>query len=452
MESNQIDVLLVDMRLEDGNGADLLPGEPAPGEKPPDSPPVIMMTSHGDEHVAVEAMRRGARDYVVKSGDAFRDMPRVVERVLREWGLVRERESAELKLRAHLIHAAREWRETFDGLPIGILVLDAEGWIRRANAYALREAGQTEPAALLGRRVGAVAKGQPWALLDDVARRALAGESLDPTELSDARGVRTWYVSASRLPATEDSPERLIVNFQDISETNRLRERLRQIQIMAEIGSLVAGVAHEVRTPLFSISATLDAFEARHGLQPGFERYFGVLRSEIRRMTGLMQDLLDFGRASELHRQPTPLAAIVEQGAAACRALAENRGVAIQLDPGPGGTPVELDRQRMAQVAENLISNAVHFSPERGVVRIRVDHPPARDGQPACAELTIRDAGPGFDENDRHRLFDPFFTRRVGGIGLGLSIVRRIVREHGGEVELSNHPEGGALVTVRLPV
>jgi len=450
LAEERFETLIVDMRLEDGDGAELLPGEPSSGAPHP-SPPVILMTSHGDEQVAVEAMRRGARDYVVKSDTAFREMPRLVERVLREWALIRERESAELKLRAHLIHAAREWRETFDGLPIGILVLDANGWVRRVNAPALQEAGEKDPAAVLGRRVGAIGDGQPWALLDGVARRALTGERIDPTEVSDSNGGRTWYVSTSRLPATDDSPERLIVNFQDISETSRLRERLRQIQTMAEIGSLVAGVAHEVRTPLFSISATLDAFEARHGLQPGFERYFGVLRSEIRRMTGLMQDLLDFGRASELHRQPTPLAAIVEQGASACRALAEDRHVTMQLSPGPEAPALELDRQRMAQVVENLISNAVHFSPERGLVRIEVEHPPGRDGQPAWGQLRIRDAGPGFDENDRHRLFDLFFTRRVGGIGLGLSIVRRIVREHGGDVEVENHPEGGAVVTVRLP-
>jgi signal transduction histidine kinase len=258
-------------------------------------------------------------------------------------------------------------------------------------------------------------------------------------------------VAASLLPATADAAVRVILNFQDVSETTRLRERLRQSETMAEIGALVAGVAHEVRNPLFSISATLDAFESRHGRPPSFDAYLGVLREEIGRLSDVMRDLLEFGRGAELELEDATLAEVVELAAGSCRVLAATRSVEVAvLGGGTAGPLLRLDRQRLSQVFENLISNAIYFSRERGTVSVELEA--AGDGgSGAGAVCRIRDRGPGIAEADLPRLFEPFFTRRSGGTGLGLSIVRRIVEEHGGQVAVENQPGGGALVTVRLP-
>jgi signal transduction histidine kinase len=110
-----------------------------------------------------------------------------------------------------------------------------------------------------------------------------------------------------------------------------------------------------------------------------------------------------------------------------------------------------VDRQRLSQVVENLISNAIYFSAERGTVSVELQGSTPRDGEPGVTSCRVRDRGPGISEADLPRLFEPFFTRRSGGTGLGLSIVRRIVQEHGGEVTAENHPEGGAILTLRLP-
>jgi signal transduction histidine kinase len=212
----------------------------------------------------------------------------------------------------------------------------------------------------------------------------------------------------------------------------------------------VAGVAHEVRNPLFSISATLDAFESRHGRQPSFDPYLGVLREEIGRLTDVMRDLLEFGRGSELELEEVTLAEVVELALGSCRLLAESRGVGLEVI-GPGAEPpLRLDRQRLAQVVENLVTNAIHFSERGEAVSVELEGV-ASGSAPGSAVCRVRDRGPGIAEADLPRLFEPFFTRRSGGTGLGLSIVRRIVREHGGEVSAANHPEGGAVLSVRLP-
>ena len=106
------------------------------------------------------------------------------------------------------------------------------------------------------------------------------------------------------------------------------------------------------------------------------------------------------------------------------------------------------DRARVSQVLQNLIENAVHFSPAGGRVEVSLAVAEA-DGE-RYVECSVKDSGPGFDPSDLPRLFEPFFTRRRGGTGLGLSIVKRIVYDHGGEVTADNHPQGGAVVKVRL--
>jgi signal transduction histidine kinase len=106
------------------------------------------------------------------------------------------------------------------------------------------------------------------------------------------------------------------------------------------------------------------------------------------------------------------------------------------------------DRARVSQVLQNLIENAVHFSPPGGRVEVALRAGGA--GAERHVEASVKDSGPGFDPADLPRLFEPFFTRRRGGTGLGLSIVKRIVYDHGGDVTAENHAEGGAVVRVRL--
>ncbi len=217
---------------------------------------------------------------------------------------------------------------------------------------------------------------------------------------------------------------------------------------MAEIGSIVAGVAHEVRNPLFSISATLDAFESRFRDAEGYDRYLGVLRGEIQRLTTLMKDLLDFGRPSRPDFVACRMDEAIESAVAACATLARRKPVEVSWTRTPGVPTVVADRARVTQVLQNLIENAVHFSPPGGKVRISLRE--VRERDQAWVEVEVKDSGPGFDPDDLTRLFEPFFTRRRGGTGLGLSIVKRIVYDHGGEVSAHNHPEGGAVVRVRL--
>jgi PAS domain S-box-containing protein len=350
------------------------------------------------------------------------------------------------RLEADLRRAAVEWRQTFDGLPLGVLVVDAGGRVVRANRAAVECSGRQSWADLIDRSLADVGPGEPWAALAALVAPAGNGAP-EPREVTDALTRRTWVVGASRL-SNGEGPGRVVLNFQDVTATAQLKERLRQTETMAAIGSIVAGVAHEVRNPLFSISATLDAFDARFGRTDGYERYLGVLRGEISRLTTLMKDLLEFGRPSRPDLGTCQVEDAIRAAVHTCEPLARRQGVDVEWTVGEGVPPVLADRGRLVQVLQNLVENAVYFSPRGGRVGVAVEwRAPAEE---EWVEVSVRDSGPGFAAADLPRLFDPFFTRRRGGTGLGLSIVRRIVYDHGGEVFAWNHPEGGAVVAVRL--
>ncbi len=353
------------------------------------------------------------------------------------------------RLEADLRRAALEWRQTFDGLPLGVLVVDGEGRVVRANRAAVEHSGRANWADLIESPLVDIGPGEAWKALGELVDTMRDGGRPAPREVTDSASGATWVVSASPLPTDGEGPGRVILNFQDVSETVRLKEQLRQSETMAAIGSIVAGVAHEVRNPLFSISATLDAFESRFGTTEGYERYLTVLRGEIGRLTTLMKELLEFGRPSVPDLGECDLDEVVSAAIRSCAALLEKRDVEIVRPAPPAALPpVVADRVRMTQVLQNLIENAAHYTPSGG--RVEVDLGWAGDVDGEWIECAVRDSGPGFAPADLEQLFEPFFTRRRGGTGLGLSIVKRIVYDHGGDVSARNHPEGGAVVAVRL--
>jgi signal transduction histidine kinase len=270
--------------------------------------------------------------------------------------------------------------------------------------------------------------------------------------------LESTTVSKALLEANEQHLKETVVHLrQEITERikaeneqARLQASLLRAETMSAMGSLVAGVAHEVRNPLFGISSVLDAMEARFGPREGYEQYITVLRSQVVRLNGLMQELLEYGKPATVELVPAPIEAVIGGAVQACGRLAEQRGVRIANHIDLGMAPIMMERTRLTQVFENLLENAIYHSPRGGVVTVGGRHV-TEDDRP-WLECAVEDAGPGIASEDLPRIFEPFFTRRRGGTGLGLSIVQRIVEEHGGRITAGNKPEGGALMAVSFPV
>jgi signal transduction histidine kinase len=233
-------------------------------------------------------------------------------------------------------------------------------------------------------------------------------------------------------------------------EQARLQASLRRSETMSAMGALVAGVAHEVRNPLFGVSSTLDAMEARFGERDEYHRYMQVLRGEIARLNDLMRGLLEYGNPSEQILSPTSMAEVVRQALSACDSMTEHADVEITTRVPEDLAQVLMQPSRMVQVFRNLIENALQHTPPGG--SIRVEAGVVADNGRHWVECVVQDSGPGVEPEDRTRIFEPFFSRRRNGTGLGLSIVHRIVEEHGGQVAASSGSTRGGLFTVRLPM
>jgi PAS domain S-box-containing protein len=348
-------------------------------------------------------------------------------------------------LQALISRSALEWRLTFDALDFPLLLLEMDGRIVRMNEAARALAGVTFETAI-HRLLEVLGEGQPWPTVRLLlARMAAAGERAGE-QAREERG-RVWDVTVSPVVGPEGDRWGIAVIL-DITERVRLQESLRHSETMSAMGALVAGVAHEVRNPLFGISATLDAFESRFKRRTEYRRYVDVLKERVGRLNELMQQLLDYGKPARLDLAQAAPRKAMGAAAIACAPLAARTGVEIVLDVAEDLPAPRLDRNRIVQVFQNLLENAIQHSPPGGYVTFRAAL--AADG--SAVQFMVEDGGPGFRADDLGRAFEPFFTRRRGGTGLGLSIVQRITEQHGGHVAAANRPGGGGVVTVSLPL
>jgi PAS domain S-box-containing protein len=227
------------------------------------------------------------------------------------------------------------------------------------------------------------------------------------------------------------------------------RDALRRHEPLSQMGSLVAGVAHEVRNPLFGISATLDAFEARFGCSQEHAPFVSTLRREVSRLHHLMRELLAYGRPPGTELHPCSLSSVFAESMDVTAALARERQVHVELGVEPELPRVPMDPGRLVQVFQNLLANALQHSPEGSTVRLTARR--LVDEGRTRVECMVMDQGPGFVPEHLPRVFEPFYSQRPGGVGLGLPIVQRIIQEHHGSVSVGNGPEGGAEVRVYLP-
>jgi signal transduction histidine kinase len=263
--------------------------------------------------------------------------------------------------------------------------------------------------------------------------------------------LQATTVSRDRLEQSEIRLRQTVAELRrEMDERGALEAELRRSETMSVMGALVAGVAHEVRNPLFGISSTLDALTARMGSETGYRRYIEILQEQVGRLGKLMADLLDYGRPPVHEFISGSLNAVVDEAVASCASLASEKGARIELRLAPDAGPVRIDQQRLVLAIRNLIDNALQYAPRGSAVTVaseRIDV-----GGSLRVACSVSDSGPGFQPDELPQVFEPFFTRRRGGTGLGLALVQRIAHEHGGEAQAHNRDGGGAVVTISVPV
>jgi signal transduction histidine kinase len=233
-----------------------------------------------------------------------------------------------------------------------------------------------------------------------------------------------------------------------IERTEQLEAAQQQIvrkERLSALGQLTATVAHELRNPLSSIRNTVFTIrEALLGNAADFARPIGRIERSIERCDSIINDLLDYTRSQELKLRPVAADSWLDE------VLAEMKipdGMILARDLGAGGTRLAIDSERMRRVVINLVENAMQAMADiTGKRRVVV----TTRAQDTLYELTIDDSGPGIPEEVLPKVFEPLFSTKSFGTGLGLPTAKQIVEQHGGSVAIGNAPQGGARVTVRL--
>ena len=260
----------------------------------------------------------------------------------------------------------------------------------------------------------------------------------------------------STFPLLETSGRRIgvITLIKDITEVVSLERELRTAERLTSLGTLSAGIAHEIKNPLSAIDLNLRLLESEvlENVHDGdTKEYFRILREEIGRLNAIVDNVLRFSRPSSAPGGPVDVAGILQRTvdllAHTCRERAISVDVRIEAD----SCVLWGDASGLQQAFLNILLNAIQSMHEAGSIRVSLDIS-GGDGPDRSCELTVQDSGCGIHARDIERIFDPFFTNKSGGTGLGLSIVHRIVSDHKGTVQVSSAPGKGTRFVVRLPM
>jgi PAS domain S-box-containing protein len=353
------------------------------------------------------------------------------------------------RLHTSLQQSAMEWRQTFNAIDFPVLIVDLDGTIKRSNLAAEQIAG-VEAEQILGKLITQLGESQPWKKAAEIIENIRTNQAPVSEEVKDERTRKTWAITVYLITEFGSAGERAILIAQDITKRVELEASLRQSEMMSLLGSLVAGVAHEVRNPLFGISSILDAFETRFSDRTEYQRYTNVLRDEIGRLTILMEELLEYGKPFRGELYLVSMEEMVARSVRACMPAAGVAQVNLISNVEESLPKVRIDRRRLSKVFVNLIENAIQHSPQQGTVVIEAQK--ITDAGSDWVQCAIKDSGKGILDEDLPKIFEPFFSKRRGGTGLGLAIAQRIMQEHGGKLIAGNNPEGGACMIARFPI
>ena len=275
--------------------------------------------------------------------------------------------------------------------------------------------------------------------------------------------VLFFYVAAVLVNRFAVANRRQVRSLEDLSqkleETNRQLRRAeadaRRAERLAALGQLSAGLAHEIRNPLGVIKGSADMLNRKTAAsEPLTAELAGYISSEVNRLNALVVRFLDFARPSKLELRPERISEIVEHALDAAGASTPHPDVKIERQYAPNLPEVPADAQLCERVFVNLISNAFQAmeapdGPGEKILRLSIA-PEESHGQPGVG-VTVEDTGPGVPVELREQIFNPFFTSKKDGVGLGLSIVAKIVDDHRGAIRLEDNLPHGARFHVFFP-
>ncbi len=338
-------------------------------------------------------------------------------------------------------------REILDNMNNGFMIVDRTGGISALNTAGLRILGLTESEGV-GRSV------------TDVLQAESGGECPVMTALRSGRDFtryefrcktadgpnRLLGLSTSRVLDWRRRDTGLIASFSDLTEMDAMRNELQRHDRMAAVGELAAGLAHEIRNPVAAIRGAVD--ELRTGVErPSLVRKLAdIALRESDHLNKIISDFLDFARRPVVHRDEFDLSGLIDEVAELSRREFDEESIEVTVDYPAESVAVSGDRSQVKQVFTNLAKNGIQAMHGEGRLSITME-PNSK-----WVEVRFEDEGEGIAPDAIAHVFEPFYTTKDDGVGMGLAISQRIITSHDGVIHATPREGGGTTMSVRLPM
>jgi two-component system, sporulation sensor kinase E len=359
-------------------------------------------------------------------------------------------------MQSYLLRLADEkgFLETiFNAIFEGVIVTDLKGRINYLNRAACELFG-LERDECMGQPLSERLKGLEWERLVENSQVA----SRDMEVFYPRHRFLNFYVvpvsleePGRRAKGSDEEHVGYAVILRDITENRRATDETIQSEKLTALTLLAAGVAHELGNPLNSLHIHLQLMErklrkAPEPLRKDLSKSLEVAREEIQRLDTIIQQFLGAIRPARLNLHPENINALVAESVAFLQPEISDRDIIVEQELRADLPLLEIDRNQVKQAFYNVIKNAFQAMKQDGLLRIRTDM------EDTWVTITFTDSGGGISPENMSKIFEPYFSTKASGTGLGLLIVRRIVREHGGEIDLASTEGRGLTFTIRLPM
>lgn len=351
------------------------------------------------------------------------------------------------------------WQQILASLDDGVIVVDGEDQIGYFNEAA-EVLTEVSTSAAQGQPLEQIFKREPW--LIELLRKT------QPPRQASARGegdfVTRWgrktpvSVTASPLQSSDGQFLGSIVLLRDDKHRKELEEDLQRADRLALMGTLAAGLAHEIRNPLGGIKGAAQLLRRTADGDPSTREFTDIMIREVDRVNQLIEQLLDLSRPAELDLAPVNIHEILDDVLVLEAQTLGEKKIELKKLYDPSLPPIHADRAQLTQVFLNLVKNGLQAMDHSGTLTVvtRLENEFRIRGQDHAAKrliwVEIADEGKGISETDLPQIFSPFFTTKTGGTGLGLATCDRIIREHGGTIRVDSVEGQGSTFKVSLLV
>jgi two-component system, sporulation sensor kinase E len=365
----------------------------------------------------------------------------------------------------------------FNAIHEGIVVTDSNGRVTYLNDAACKLFG-LKAADAIGKRLDERVRGLDWGSLTQSGgplsrdmeifypenrfinfyivpliiehRDAVAGVATALQGVGQETGHRPVATGDRQRPTPVAGQVGHVVILRDITESRRTAQQTIESERLNALTLLAAGVAHEIGNPLNSLHIHLQLMERKaqeldHNAKAELQQSIDVARSEVRRLDSIVTQFLRAIRPSQPQIHPENVNTIVEEAVRFFTPEIQDRDIVVEQELRADLPLLQLDREQMKQAFYNVIKNSLEAMRRHGTLRIRTDLDDTH------VIVSFVDTGGGMSAENLGRIFEPYFTTKPSGTGLGLLIVRRIVREHGGELSIESSEGKGLTLTIRLP-